>query len=102
MTLTLRTPLEERLAAKKANGHVDGNGHANGVSAKDDGTVQVVIDGDDLHVALQYGPSAGLAKLRHIMEDFQGKIHKREQGDWAVSFGSGTQDLMYKVCILST
>ena len=100
MTLTLRAPLEERIRiavpAKGANG---ANGHANGVSPTESGGVQVVIEGEDLDTALQYGPSAGLGKLRHLMEDLQGKIHHREQGGWAVSFGSGTQDLMYKVSL---
>jgi tryptophan aminotransferase len=101
MTLTLRSPLEERIAINSKTA----NGHTNGVTPTESG-VQVVIDGEDLDIALQYGPSAGLGKLRHLMEDLQSQIHHREKAkeqsgaEWAVSFGSGTQDLMYKVSFL--
>lgn len=101
MTLTLRAPLEERIAIQSKTA---ANGHTNGITPSESRGVQVVIDGEDLDIALQYGPSAGLGKLRHLMEDLQSQIHHRETkqgGDgWAVSFGSGTQDLMYKVCFV--
>lgn len=71
------------------------NGNGDSISAP--APVQVEIEGEDLDVALQYGPSAGLAKLRNKLEDMQSVIHKREKGGWSVSVGSGTQDLMYKV-----
>ncbi|WVF65403.1 hypothetical protein IAT40_000130 [Kwoniella sp. CBS 6097] len=57
----------------------------------------ITIDEDDLDVALQYSPSAGLPKLRKWMETLQGHVHNREvDGSWATSFGSGSQDLMSK------
>ncbi|OCF35708.1 tryptophan aminotransferase [Kwoniella heveanensis BCC8398] len=57
----------------------------------------ITIDEEDLDVALQYSPSAGLPKLREWMEKLQGHVHNREvDGSWATSFGSGSQDLMSK------
>ncbi|WWD21180.1 hypothetical protein CI109_105664 [Kwoniella shandongensis] len=58
--------------------------------------VDITIDGNDLDTALQYGPSAGLPKLRDWLEQLQSKVHKRERGNWTISLGSGSQDMMYK------
>lgn len=60
--------------------------------------VDVRLDGEALNEALQYGPSAGLGGLRAWLSDLQAQVHKRPEGDdWAVSVGSGSQDLMSKV-----
>ncbi|WVQ93076.1 hypothetical protein IAU59_000140 [Kwoniella sp. CBS 9459] len=57
----------------------------------------ITIDEEDLDVALQYSPSAGLPKLRKWIENLQGHVHNRQvDGSWATSFGSGSQDLMSK------
>ncbi|WVR08942.1 hypothetical protein IAU60_006001 [Kwoniella sp. DSM 27419] len=57
----------------------------------------ITIDEDDLDVALQYSPSAGLPKLCKWINALQAHVHKRENdGSWATSFGSGSQDLMSK------
>ncbi|ODO06131.1 tryptophan aminotransferase [Cryptococcus wingfieldii CBS 7118] len=56
----------------------------------------VTIDGEDLNVALQYAPSAGLPKLTSWLSDLQSTVHKRDKSDFAISLGSGSQDLMYK------
>ncbi len=88
ITLTIRSPLEQRMAEAAAGGAAPNGG---------DAPLQVEIEGADLDVALQYGPSAGLVKLRDQLEDMQSVIHKREKGGWSVTVGSGTQDLMYKV-----
>lgn len=56
------------------------------------------LDGAALNEALQYGPSAGLNSIRGWLTDLQAQVHKRELGaNWAVSLGSGSQDLMSKV-----
>ena len=57
----------------------------------------ITIEGEDLEVALQYGPTPGLTKLRAWLEEFQMKVHKREKGDWGVNIGTGSQDAMFKV-----
>ncbi|CAD6590091.1 MAG: hypothetical protein TREMPRED_005618 [Tremellales sp. Tagirdzhanova-0007] len=50
-----------------------------------------------------YGPSSGLTKFRGWLEDLQVRVHdrKRDVGDWTISIGTGSQDLMYKVCLLN-
>ncbi|WVQ81374.1 hypothetical protein IAT38_003498 [Cryptococcus sp. DSM 104549] len=57
----------------------------------------VVIDGEDLNASLQYGPSPGLHKFTNLLADVQSHVHGRKRdGTWAISCGSGSQDLMYK------
>jgi hypothetical protein len=46
---------------------------------------------------MQYGPSAGLVNIRNWLSELQTQVHKRQPGNWAVSLGSGSQDLMSKV-----
>jgi hypothetical protein len=46
---------------------------------------------------MQYGPSAGLVNIRNWLTTLQSQVHKRETGNWAISLGSGSQDLMSKV-----
>jgi len=61
--------------------------------------MSLTIEGPDLEVALQYGPTSGLIKFRAWLENFQSTVHKREKnGEWAVNVGTGSQDLMAKVC----
>lgn len=63
-------------------------------------SVAVQLDGEALNEALQYGPSAGLSSIRGWLTDLQAQVHKREIGEnWAVSLGSGSQDLMSKVSV---
>lgn len=57
----------------------------------------VDVDGELLNVAMQYGPSAGIPHIRKWLSDLQTHVHKRQPGNWAVSMGSGSQDLMSKV-----
>ena len=60
----------------------------------------LTIEGPDLEVALQYGPTPGLLKFRNWLEEFQSTVHKREKnGEWAVNVGTGSQDLMAKVSL---
>ncbi len=57
----------------------------------------VQLDGELLDAAMQYGPSAGLPQIRKFLGDLQTQVHGRAPGNWAVSMGSGSQDLMSKV-----
>jgi len=57
----------------------------------------ITLDGPDLDAAMQYGPSAGLVNIRNWLSKLQTHVHKRQPGNWAVSLGSGSQDLMSKV-----
>ncbi|BEI85072.1 hypothetical protein CcaverHIS002_0504730 [Cutaneotrichosporon cavernicola] len=56
----------------------------------------VELDGDLLDAAMQYGPSAGLPQIRQWLNGLQTHVHGRAPGNWAVSMGSGSQDLMSK------
>ncbi|KAK4685239.1 tryptophan aminotransferase, partial [Tremellales sp. Uapishka_1] len=58
--------------------------------------LHLTIEGQDLDHALQYGPSSGLVTLRKWLSDLQTHVHGRQQGDWTVCLGSGSQDLMTK------
>jgi hypothetical protein len=66
-------------------------------STDSDIPLHLTIDGQDLDDALQYGPSAGLNTFRGWLETLQAEVHGREKGDWTVTLGSGSQDLMTKV-----
>ncbi|WVO15334.1 hypothetical protein L204_102990 [Cryptococcus depauperatus] len=56
----------------------------------------VTIEGPDLDTALQYGLPAGLPKLCNWLADLQSHVHKKDKNEFAISLGSGSQDLMYK------
>lgn len=58
--------------------------------------VSITIEDPDLATALQYAPSAGIPKLREWLADLQAHVHERPRGDYAISVGSGSQDLMFK------
>lgn len=64
-----------------------------------DGIVNLKIEGETLEAALQYGPSAGLAPLLKTLTELQETVHGRDRASegWAISVGSGCQDLMTKV-----
>lgn len=57
----------------------------------------VELDGELLDIAMQYGPSAGIPHVRNWLSGLQTHVHKRQPGNWTVSMGSGSQDLMSKV-----
>jgi tryptophan aminotransferase len=81
ITLNLKPPLGEKVDGEQTT------------------PTSITIEGPDLEVALQYGPTSGLIKFRAWLEDFQSTVHKREKnGEWAVNVGTGSQDLMVKVC----
>ncbi|EPQ29921.1 uncharacterized protein PFL1_02593 [Pseudozyma flocculosa PF-1] len=72
-----------------------------------DGIIETIpIEGADLDVALQYGPTAGIPKLVDWVEEFQSRLHHRPRvtkaapgvhGEaWRCSFGTGSQDLLTK------
>ncbi|KAG6811264.1 hypothetical protein H0H93_014487, partial [Arthromyces matolae] len=55
------------------------------------------IDGDDLTQGLQYGATAGYEKLFNWFVGLQEFSHHRKKtDDWAITVGSGSQDLIYK------
>lgn len=59
----------------------------------------MTIDGVDLAQSLQYGPTDGNQELREWLYGLQEKAHGRKRGEgWRISVGSGSQDLIYKVC----
>ncbi|PPR02666.1 hypothetical protein CVT24_002149 [Panaeolus cyanescens] len=65
----------------------------------------LTLEGSELHEALQYGATAGLKPLVEWMTGLQEFSHGRDrtQGDWRVTMGSGSQDVVYKgaMCILN-
>lgn len=60
-----------------------------------------MIEGSDLWDALQYGPTPGLTTFRNWLTSLQETVHKREKGgeggEWSISVGTGSQDMMTKV-----
>jgi tryptophan aminotransferase len=59
----------------------------------------MTIDGVDLAQSLQYGPTDGNKELQEWLYGLQEKAHGRKKGEgWRISVGSGSQDLIYKVC----
>jgi len=70
-------------------------------STPDDSDIpsSITIEGPEINAALQYGPTPGLTPFRGWLEDLQKRVHRRhnDRGDWTVSIGTGSQDLMYKV-----
>lgn len=95
LTMRLKTlpPVATSTSTKQSNGHV--NGAENEVE-------EITIDGKELEAALQYGATAGLPGLVKWLEEFQTFAHgrKQEDGNWKTMVGSGSQDLLYKVCTL--
>ncbi|KAJ6583605.1 pyridoxal phosphate-dependent transferase [Mycena vulgaris] len=65
----------------------------------EDDPFNLKLEGDVLTEALQYGGTAGVARFIDWLDGFQTHVHKRvHDGTWAISVGSGSQDLMYKAC----
>lgn len=59
----------------------------------------LLIEGETLDAGLQYGPTAGLGGLVNWLDVLQTTRHKREKdGSWRLTVGSGSQDLINKVC----
>jgi len=57
------------------------------------------IKGLELDEALQYGPTSGLPRVKQWLKGLQVAAHNRKEGpDWDLAIGSGSQDLLYKVC----
>jgi len=80
-----------------------------GGSEPDGKPVSLSIGGDDLVAALQYGPTAGNAKLVKWLTDFVSEQHRKPiiakgseldgkdgQSAWSLSVGNGSQDLLGK------
>ena len=60
------------------------------------------LDEADLQQGLQYGDTAGLKKLRDWFAGLQALNHGRKEDEgWRISVGSGSQDLLYKVLMIS-
>ncbi|GAA5938611.1 hypothetical protein JCM10213_006980 [Rhodosporidiobolus nylandii] len=57
---------------------------------------ELVVESAALEEGLQYGPTAGLGALVKWLENLQEVRHKRAKGEWRVSVGSGSQDLINK------
>ncbi|KAG6827876.1 hypothetical protein H0H92_010145 [Tricholoma furcatifolium] len=63
--------------------------------------VSLTVDEKELAAGLQYGATAGYEPLCEWLYGLQEFSHGRKRGaDWALSVGSGSQDLIYKVGIL--
>ena len=61
--------------------------------------IKTEIDSVTLAEGLQYGPTAGLPCLIDWVYGLQEQVHGRKKGEgWRVSIGSGSQDVIYKVC----
>lgn len=59
----------------------------------------LTIGGKELDAALQYGPTAGIPSLLEWIWGLQEFAHGRKRGEgWRPSVGSGSQDIIYKVC----
>ncbi|KAJ7592687.1 PLP-dependent transferase [Mycena floridula] len=58
----------------------------------------ITVNGALLVEGLQYGPTAGIPKLREWLYGLQEIYHGRKQGEgnWSLSVGTGSQDLIYK------
>ncbi|KAK7006209.1 PLP-dependent transferase [Favolaschia claudopus] len=62
--------------------------------------IAVKVSGSDLAAGLQYGPTNGMTPLVDWFSDLQRAVHGRERGEgWALSVGSGSQDLLSKAII---
>lgn len=57
------------------------------------------LNGQVLAEGLQYGPTAGIPSLIDWFYGLQENAHGRKKGEgWRISVGSGSQDVIYKVC----
>ncbi|KEI41612.1 uncharacterized protein L969DRAFT_15637 [Mixia osmundae IAM 14324] len=59
----------------------------------------LTLSGKDLDEGLQYGPTKGLTRLVKWFEGFLAHVHDvplPQEGDWAFSMGSGSQDVLIK------
>ncbi|GAA5972634.1 hypothetical protein JCM11641_002947 [Rhodosporidiobolus odoratus] len=56
----------------------------------------LTVESAALEEGLQYGPTAGLGSLVKWLENLTEVRHSRPKGDWRVSVGSGSQDLINK------
>lgn len=69
-----------------------------GADNKDAITKDLVVEGDELNIALQYGLTTGVPELRAWLEKLMRTEHSREKSEgWRCSVGAGSQDLLYKV-----
>lgn len=60
------------------------------------------ISGAKLAEGLQYGPSDGIPDFLNWLYGLQERSHGRKRGEgWRISVGSGSQDVIYKVRVLS-
>jgi tryptophan aminotransferase len=60
-------------------------------------TDNLVIEGEDLDAALQYGTTDGMKELRDWLTTLVKTAHERSDDEgWRVSVGPGSQDLLYK------
>ncbi|KAG8756584.1 hypothetical protein FRC14_002926 [Serendipita sp. 396] len=61
-------------------------------------STQLTIDGEILEEALQYGPTQGLPQAHKWFVGLQEVAHNRPAngGEWGLSVGNGSQDLIYK------
>nr|GAT43361.1 PLP-dependent transferase [Mycena chlorophos] len=72
--------------------------NANGESTSRDSTIS--LSDADLAAALQYGPTNGFPALVEWFYELQRLVHGREKGEgWALSVGSGSQDLLAKAIV---
>jgi tryptophan aminotransferase len=64
-----------------------------------DEVLELTVPDEDLKQGLQYSDTAGMKPLLDWLFGLQEYFHgrKREEG-WRISVGSGSQDLIYKVC----
>ncbi|PWN22878.1 PLP-dependent transferase [Microstroma glucosiphilum] len=79
---------------------------------------KLVIQGEDLNSALQYGNTSGIPRFNKTLVDIQSSVHRRpivystqtnaageeiKVPDWAISLGVGSQDLLSKTleCLLN-
>ncbi|KAL4990755.1 pyridoxal phosphate-dependent transferase [Aspergillus falconensis] len=62
------------------------------------GKDRIVVDGEELNQALQYGLPRGHAGLIQWFETLQKRVHGLdEEGGWACCIGNGSQELIHRV-----
>ncbi|KAJ7796750.1 PLP-dependent transferase [Mycena olivaceomarginata] len=62
--------------------------------------INLSLSGPELAAGLQYGPTGGMAPLVDWLYDLQRTVHGRGRGEgWALSVGSGSQDLLSKAIV---
>lgn len=66
-------------------------------------TLEINSEGNRLYDALQYGRTSGHPYFVKWLMELQTHLHKRSiDGDWKLSVGSGSQDLIYKAFLALT